>query len=246
MARSASGKRAAVRRGRACSTAATRANVTALSPKSETKLPKKHAPNGGRPSALPSAVVSAIPPVVVQPNTKYEMGVEVSDAITPRPSPVGTAVLRLRNRPARAASPAYSATMTWTTTNGQNVGLRSVFTAEVSTPTAMPTTGPASAVAELVLEAYAGRETPHTRIAVGLGVCGTAVATGEDQNVPDVGAVGNYLACNLDTKSELVVLIRRGPTILGQIDIDSDVPAGFTEAHHRAVKEVADALAVLL
>src|SRR5207247_16265 len=191
--------------------------------------------------------------------------------ITPRPSPVGTAVLRLRNRPARAASPAYSATMTWTTTNGQNVGLRSVFTAEVSTPTAMPTTGPASAVArivpvvsrkrgrataavhaytlhgeELVLEAYAGRETPHTRIAVGLGVCGTAVATGEDQNVPDVGAVGNYLACNLDTKSELVVLIRRGPTILGQIDIDSDVPAGFTEAHHRAVKEVADALAVLL
>src|SRR5256885_15517192 len=84
MARSASGKRAAVRRGRACSTAATSANVTALSPKSETKLPKKHAPNGGRPSALPSAVVSAIPPVVVQPNTKYEMGVEVSDAITPR------------------------------------------------------------------------------------------------------------------------------------------------------------------
>jgi L-methionine (R)-S-oxide reductase len=99
---------------------------------------------------------------------------------------------------------------------------------------------------ELVLEAYAGRDTPHTRIPVGKGVCGTAVATGQDQNVPDVGAVGNYLACNLDTKSELVVLIRRGQTVLGQIDIDSDVPAGFGDAHHRAVKEVADALAVLL
>src|SRR2546421_13129420 len=99
---------------------------------------------------------------------------------------------------------------------------------------------------ELVLEAFAGRETEHTRIPVGRGVCGTAVATGEDQNVPDVGAIGNYLACNLDTKAELVVLIRRGATILGQLDIDSDVPAGFTEAHHRAVKEVADALAVLL
>src|SRR5437867_2064171 len=145
IARSASGKRAAVRRGRACSTAATRANVTALSPKSETKLPKKHAPNGGRPSALPSAVVSAIPPVVVQPNAKYEMGVDVSDAITPRPSPAGTAVLRLRNSPARAASPAYSATMIWTTTNGENVGLRSVLTADVRTPTATPTAGPASA-----------------------------------------------------------------------------------------------------
>ena len=99
---------------------------------------------------------------------------------------------------------------------------------------------------ELVLEAFAGRETEHTRIPVGRGVCGTAVATGEDQNVPDVAAIGNYLACNLETKSELVVLIRRGQTTLGQLDIDSDVPAGFTESHHGAVKEVADALAVLL
>ena len=99
---------------------------------------------------------------------------------------------------------------------------------------------------ELVLEAFSGRETEHTRIPVGQGVCGTAVATGEDQNVPDVAAIGNYLACNLETKSELVVLIRRGQATLGQLDIDSDVPAGFTESHHRAVKEIADALAVLL
>jgi L-methionine (R)-S-oxide reductase len=99
---------------------------------------------------------------------------------------------------------------------------------------------------ELVLEAHAGRDTEHTHIRVGAGVCGTAVATGEDQNVPDVGAVGNYLACNLDTKSELVVLIRRGPTILGQIDVDSDVRAGFGRAEHTTVRAVADALAVLL
>src|SRR5439155_1741015 len=99
---------------------------------------------------------------------------------------------------------------------------------------------------ELVLEAFSGRETEHTRIAVGQGVGGTAVATGEDQDVPDVAAIGNYLACNLETKSELVVLIRRGQTTLGQLDVDSDVPAGFTESHHRAVKEMADALAVLL
>ena len=99
---------------------------------------------------------------------------------------------------------------------------------------------------ELVLEAFSGRETEHTRIPVGRGVCGTAVVTGEDQNVPDVAAIGNYLACNLETKSELVVLIRRGQTTLGQLDIDSDVPAGFTQPHHRAVREVADSLAVLL
>ncbi|GBD31594.1 Free methionine-R-sulfoxide reductase [bacterium HR33] len=99
---------------------------------------------------------------------------------------------------------------------------------------------------ELVLEAYDGRDTPHTRIPVGKGLCGQAVAEGKDINAPDVSAAPGYLACNLETKSELVVLIRRGDEILGQIDIDSDVPAGFSEAEHRAVKQVADALAVLL
>ncbi|HET6797669.1 MAG TPA: GAF domain-containing protein [Gemmatimonadales bacterium] len=99
---------------------------------------------------------------------------------------------------------------------------------------------------ELVLEAFAGRETEHIRIPVGVGVCGTAVASGQDQNVPDVQAVSNYLACNAWTRSELVVLIRRGNLILGQIDIDSDVPDPFTADEEVAVKRVADALAILL
>lgn len=99
---------------------------------------------------------------------------------------------------------------------------------------------------ELVLEAFAGRETDHTRIPVGKGVCGTAVAEGQDQVVPDVRAISNYLACNLDTRSELVALIRRGPLILGQIDVDSDALDPFTPEEHAAVRQVADALAVLL
>jgi GAF domain-containing protein len=99
---------------------------------------------------------------------------------------------------------------------------------------------------ELVLEAFAGRDTEHTRIAVGQGVCGTAVATGADQNVPDVRARDNYIACNVWTRSELVVLIRRGSRILGQIDVDSDAPDPFTAEEQSAVKQVADALAVLL
>lgn len=98
----------------------------------------------------------------------------------------------------------------------------------------------------LQLEAYAGRETEHTRIAVGNGVCGTAVATGSDQNVGDVRAIENYIACNTFTRSELVVLIRRGQTILGQIDVDSDVSDPFTPDEEAAVKRIADALAVLL
>jgi GAF domain-containing protein len=99
---------------------------------------------------------------------------------------------------------------------------------------------------DLVLEAFAGRETEHTRIAVGHGVCGTAVATGEDQVVGDVQAVDNYIACNRWTKSELVVLIRRGELILGQIDIDSDQPDPFTDDEVAAVRGVADGLAILL
>jgi len=98
----------------------------------------------------------------------------------------------------------------------------------------------------LALEAFAGRATQHTTIVVGSGVCGTAVATGEDQNVGDVTGRDDYLACNLDTRSELVVLIRRGDLILGQIDIDSDEPDPFTDDEQAAVKQVADALAVLL
>ncbi len=99
---------------------------------------------------------------------------------------------------------------------------------------------------ELRLEAYAGRPTEHTVIPVGKGICGSAVTTGTTQNVGDVTAREEYIACNLDTKSELVVLIRRGDLILGQIDVDSDQLDPFTPEEEAAVEEVADALATLL
>ncbi len=99
---------------------------------------------------------------------------------------------------------------------------------------------------ELVLEAHDGRDTEHTRIPVGTGLCGRAVQERRDIYEADVAAAPGYLACSLETKSELIVLIRRHDQILGQIDIDSDVPAGFDDAEQAAVKEVADALAALL
>ena len=99
---------------------------------------------------------------------------------------------------------------------------------------------------ELELEAFAGRPTDHTTIPVGKGVCGTAVAEGRDLNVPDVRAVSNYISCSIHTRSELVVLIRRGPLILGQIDVDSDAIDPFDDAEEAEIKLIADALAVLL
>jgi len=91
--------------------------------------------------------------------------------------------------------------------------------------------------------AYIGAPTEHTRIEVGVGVCGTAVARNEDMNVPDVTATDNYLACSLETKSELVVLIRsQDRRIVGQIDIDSHEHAAFGPEEERLVRDVAEAL----
>jgi L-methionine (R)-S-oxide reductase len=98
----------------------------------------------------------------------------------------------------------------------------------------------------LVLEAFSGRETGHKLIPMGKGVCGTAVASGEDQNIGDVRAVGNYLACNIETRSELVVLIRQHTRILGQIDIDSDTQGPFPPQEQHEVKRIADALTLML
>ena len=99
---------------------------------------------------------------------------------------------------------------------------------------------------DLILEAWSGRETEHTSIPVGKGVCGRAVSTGEDQTVGDVRAAEHYIACNRFTRSELVVLIRLGAVILGQIDVDSDQEDPFTPEEEAEVRKVADALAVLL
>lgn len=72
----------------------------------------------------------------------------------------------------------------------------------------------------LVLDEYVGAPTDHTRIPVGKGVCGTAIAQDKDQIVDDVRGLENYLACSLETRSEAVVLIRGEDRVLGQIDVD--------------------------
>ena len=95
----------------------------------------------------------------------------------------------------------------------------------------------------LRLGPFVGAPTEHTAIAVGQGVCGTAVAERRDLNVPDVRQVGNYLACSLETRSELVVLVRSGDVIHAQIDIDSHDVDAFDPGLEAAVRAVADRLA---
>lgn len=95
----------------------------------------------------------------------------------------------------------------------------------------------------LWLHNYVGEGTEHAKIPVGEGVCGTAVAEKKDQNVGDVTKVTNYLACSPRTKSELVVLIRAGDDIFGQIDVDAKEKDAFPGKVEDSVRMVADKLA---
>jgi len=95
----------------------------------------------------------------------------------------------------------------------------------------------------LRLGPFIGAPTDHVFIAVGQGVCGTAVAERRNINVPDVRKAENYLACSTATRSELVVLIRQGDTIHAQIDIDSHDLDAFDPASVRLVEQVAQWLA---
>lgn len=99
---------------------------------------------------------------------------------------------------------------------------------------------------KLWLHNYMGEPTEHAEIEVGQGICGTAVAEKENQIVQDVSEAENYLACSPKVESEMVVLIRAGDEILGQIDIDSHEKNVFTDDDETAVQAVADKLAEVL
>ncbi len=97
---------------------------------------------------------------------------------------------------------------------------------------------------ELVLGPFVGAPTEHVRIPVGRGVCGTAVAEGRNQVVKDVRELSNYLACSLETRSEIVVLIRDGEgKILGQIDVDGRRVGAFDETDEALLEKAARRIA---
>lgn len=95
----------------------------------------------------------------------------------------------------------------------------------------------------LVLGPYEGKPTPHTRIPLDQGICGAAASTGASWIVNDVRADPRYLACSLETRSEIVVPIARNGAVLGEIDVDSDLPAAFTPEDKALLEAVALILA---
>jgi L-methionine (R)-S-oxide reductase len=81
----------------------------------------------------------------------------------------------------------------------------------------------------LVLGHFQGAMTPHTRIHLNQGICGAAASSGKTVVVDDVSKDSRYLACSLETKSEIVVPIFVHGQVVGELDIDSHFPAAFGE-----------------
>jgi GAF domain-containing protein len=96
---------------------------------------------------------------------------------------------------------------------------------------------------ELVLGPFIGKPSPHTRIPVGRGICGAAAAEKATIVVDDVNNDQRYLACSVETRSEIVVPIMREGQVLGEIDIDSDQPAAFGSDDRWLLESVAALLA---
>ena len=88
----------------------------------------------------------------------------------------------------------------------------------------------------LVLGAFEGAMTPHTRIPLNQGICGAAASSGQTVVVDDVNKDPRYLACSLETKSEIVVPVFVHGKIVGELDIDSHFPAAFTPEHQALVQ----------
>jgi GAF domain-containing protein len=91
----------------------------------------------------------------------------------------------------------------------------------------------------LVLGEFQGAITPHTRIPLNQGICGAAASSGQTVVVDDVSRDPRYLACSLQTRSEIVVPVFVHGTVVGELDVDSHFAAAFTLEHQDLVQHCA-------
>ena len=92
----------------------------------------------------------------------------------------------------------------------------------------------------LVLGHFQGAMTPHTRIPLNQGICGAAASSGRTVIVDDVRSDPRYLACSVETKSEIVVPVFVGGQVAGELDIDSHFPSAFGVDDRELVEYCAD------
>lgn len=95
---------------------------------------------------------------------------------------------------------------------------------------------------ELVLGPFQGK-VACIRIAIGSGVCGTAAASGLTQRVADVDAFPGHIACDADSRSELVVPILKDGVVIAVLDLDSPLPDRFGPADEAGMVKLIGAIA---
>ena len=95
---------------------------------------------------------------------------------------------------------------------------------------------------QLHLLCYAGEPTDHVVIPFGKGICGQVAVSGEVFVVQDVEEQDNYIACNINVRSEVVFPIYSDGELVAQIDIDSHSEAPFRDEDSLLLSDIADAI----
>ena len=95
-----------------------------------------------------------------------------------------------------------------------------------------------AATKTLHLKAFAGIASDHTVIPFGKGICGQVAVSNENFVVADVHTQDNYIACNIDVKSEIVIPLFLNDTNIGQIDIDSNTANAFDQTDVYILEQV--------
>jgi len=96
----------------------------------------------------------------------------------------------------------------------------------------------------LILGPWKGKlATEHTKIPIGKGICGSAAKSGTTEIISDVSADKRYLVCFISTRSEIVIPIKKNKRVIGEIDIDSDIPDAFKREDAVFLEKIADMLA---
>ena len=91
---------------------------------------------------------------------------------------------------------------------------------------------------QLVLKKYFGLKTDHTIIPFGKGICGQTAESNMHIIVDDVNNEENYISCNINVKSEIVVPLFSNKKNIGQIDIDSNTLSRFTLDDLKFLKKI--------
>jgi len=92
---------------------------------------------------------------------------------------------------------------------------------------------------ELVVGPFQGKPA-CVIIPLGKGVCGTAASSRQVQRVADVHAFPGHIACDIDSRSEIVVPLLAGGVLLGVLDLDSPVADRFSQRDEDMLVELAD------